>query len=491
MATEQTALLTLFGATGDLASRKLYPALFNLYKKGEIKEHFALIGTGRREWDDDKFRSVVSESVKDAAESDQQVNDFVSHFYYKSHDVTNPEHYKVLKGLADELDAKYDLNGNRIFYISLAPRFFSLVANNLKEQQVFSENGFNRLIIEKPFGHDFESAEALNNSLSAAFSEDQVFRIDHYLGKEMVQNIAALRFGNPMIESVWNNKFIDNVQVTLAENMGVGERAGYYDTSGALRDMVQNHIMQIVSLLAMDEPNKYKDVEIRAQKVKALQALHIYNEDEVAENFVRGQYGAADNQKDYRHEDNVPEDSNTETFVAGKLEFENNRWAGVPFYVRTGKLLADKFARIDVVFKQPALDDFARANGTDPQLVPNRISIKIEPDSGFEMKLNKKHVGQGYTTDSFQFTHDLTTEEMKEVPLPYERLINDAMKGDHTNFASWAEVAQAWKFVDQIEKVWNTTKPDFPNYTPGSMGPKAADDLLARSGRKWAFRAQD
>ncbi|UQS87180.1 glucose-6-phosphate dehydrogenase [Nicoliella spurrieriana] len=491
MATEQTALITLFGATGDLASRKLYPALFNLYKKGEIKEHFALIGTGRREWDDDKFRSVVSDSVKGAADSDQQVSDFASHFYYKSHDVTNPEHYKVLKGVADQLDAKYDLKGNRIFYISLAPRFFSLVANNLKQQNVFSDNGFNRLIIEKPFGHDFESAQELNDSLSSAFDEDQVFRIDHYLGKEMVQNIAALRFGNPMIESVWNNKFIDNVQVTLAENMGVGERAGYYDTSGALRDMVQNHIMQILSLLAMDEPNKYKDVEIRAQKVKALQSLHIYDEDEVAKNFVRGQYGANGDQKDYRHEDNVPEDSNTETFVAGKLEFQNNRWAGVPFYVRTGKLLADKFARIDVVFKKPALDDFARANGTAPQLLPSVLTIKIEPDSGFEMQLNKKHVGQGYTTDSFKFTHDLTDSEMKEVPLPYERLINDAMKGDHTNFASWAEVAQAWKFVDQIEKFWNSKKADFPNYTPGTMGPKAAEELLTRSGRNWAFRAED
>ncbi|MHA8110529.1 glucose-6-phosphate dehydrogenase [Lactobacillaceae bacterium Melli_B4] len=491
MATEQTALITLFGATGDLASRKLYPALFNLYKKGEIKDHFALIGTGRREWDDAKFQSVVSDSVKDVADSDQQVSDFASHFYYKAHDVTNPDHYKVLKGLADQLDAKYDLKGNRIFYISLAPRFFSLVANNLKEQNVFSDNGFNRLIIEKPFGHDFESAKELNDSLSAAFAEDQVFRIDHYLGKEMVQNIAALRFGNPLIESAWNNKFIDNIQVTLAENMGVGERAGYYDTSGALRDMVQNHIMQIVSLLAMDEPNQYKDTEIRAQKVKALQALHIYDEEEVKQNFVRGQYGAKGDQKDYRHEDNVPEDSNTETFVAGKLEFENNRWAGVPFYVRTGKLLADKFARVDVVFKKPLLDDFARANGVDPELVSDVLTIKIEPDSGFEFKLNKKHVGQGYTTDSFKFGHDLTAEEMKAVPLPYERLINDAMKGDHTNFASWAEVGQAWKFVDQIEKVWNNTKADFPNYTPGSMGPKAATELLTRSGRNWAFRAED
>lgn len=258
----------LFGATGDLAKRKLYPSIFNLYKKNYIdQKHFALIGTGRRKWSDQDLRDVILESVKDSAESEDQANEFASHFYYMSHDVTNPEHYRALSDYADKLEAKYETEGNRIFYISMAPNFFGTVAENLKSQNVLSDNGgFNRLIIEKPFGRDYKTAEELNNSLGKSFNEDQVYRIDHYLGKEMVQNIQALRFGNPIMESVWNNKYIKNIQVTLSEKLGVEERAGYYDNSGALRDMVQNHIMQIVTILAMEEPVAFKDTDIRNEK---------------------------------------------------------------------------------------------------------------------------------------------------------------------------------------------------------------------------------
>jgi len=254
VATERTALFMFFGGTGDLAYRKLYPSLFNLYRKGNLRSHFAVIGTSRQTLDDEKFRAAIKKSLADSGEraDSKEASDFISHFYYQAHDVTDTAHYSVLKELADKLDKKYKLQGNRIFYLSMAPQFFGTIAQDLRSQGLMSDNkdAFNRLVIEKPFGRDFDSAKQLNDALSKSFDEEQIFRIDHYLGKEMIQNIEALRFGNTLVESLWNNRYIDNIQVTLSEKLGVEERASYYDNSGALRDMVQNHIMQIVSLLA-------------------------------------------------------------------------------------------------------------------------------------------------------------------------------------------------------------------------------------------------
>lgn len=477
----------LFGAAGDLATRKLYPSLFNLYKKGTLQSHFALIGTSRRQLSDDQFHQIILDSIKDQTTDQKQADDFVSHMYFKSHDVTNPAHYQVLKEFAAKLDQKYQLKGNRIFYISMAPRFFGTVAKNLKEQNVLTDNGFNRLIIEKPFGRDYKSAESLNNELSSAFNEDQIFRIDHYLGKEMVQNIIALRFGNPLIESVWNNKYIDNVQVTLAENMGVGVRAGYYDSAGALRDMVQNHIMQVVSLLAMEEPDSFTDVNVRAEKVKALKSLHIYDKDEVAKNFVRGQYGSKGDQPEYRKENGVDDHSNTETYVGGKLEFRSPRWAGVPFYVRSGKLMKNKTTRIDVVFKKPAADIFALGSNGNVSVNSNVLTIQVDPNPGYALKLNNKKIGQGFGISPVTLNFTKSAADQKQIPQPYERLLHDALKGDHTNFASWQEVGTAWKFVDPIRQLWDSNQPDFPNYNPQTNGPEAASKLLSRSGRKWVY----
>ncbi len=289
---ERRALIMLFGGTGgDLATRKLYPALFNLYKKGNLRDHFAVIGTARNKINDAEFQELVAKSVAKESDDKKLIANFASHFYYEAHDVTDVKHYSVLREKADELDKKYDLQGNRVFYISMAPpNFFGTVAKNLKTQNLLTENGeFNRLVIEKPFGRDYESAKQLNDELSASFDENQIFRIDHYLGKEMIQNIEAIRFGNTIFEALWNNRYIDNIQITLAEDLGgVEERAGYYDNSGALRDMVQNHIMQIVSLLAMEQPVAFKDVDIRSEKVKALRSLRVYDVVEASANFVRG-----------------------------------------------------------------------------------------------------------------------------------------------------------------------------------------------------------
>ncbi len=490
MATENIALITLFGAAGDLAHRKLYPSLFKLYQKGYLADHFALLGTSRREKSDEEFQSLVADSIKDIKETkDGEAAAFVKHFFYQAHDVTKPEHYDVLKKRLAELDKQFDTKGNRLFYMSVAPQFFGTIAMNIKKQGLLTDAGYNRLIMEKPFGRDFASAKQLNDELSQTFEENQIFRIDHYLGKEMVQNIQALRFGNTIIESLWNNRYIDNIQVTLSEKLGVEERAGYYDNSGALRDMVQNHIMQVVAQLAMEQPVSFTDSDIRVEKIKALRSLRVYTPSEAAANFVRGQYDAGNGTPAYREADGVPADSSTETFVAAKLMFDNYRWSGVPFYVRTGKKLADKFTRIDVVFRKPLIDIFANPRMTsDQSLKSNVLTIYVEPESGFALRVNAKSTGQGFKTEPVDLKFLQSAAEKQEAPEPYERLFHDALEGNHTNFASWAEIAYAWKFVDVVRKLWDIEEPQFPNYAPGSMGPAASDELLARDGRSWIYK---
>lgn len=490
MATENIALITLFGAAGDLAHRKLYPSLFKLYQKGYLADHFALLGTSRREKSDEEFQALVADSIKDIKETKAgEAAAFAKHFFYQAHDVTKPEHYDVLKDRLAELDQQFGTKGNRLFYMSVAPQFFGVIAMNIKKQGLLTDEGYNRLIMEKPFGRDFASAKELNDELSQTFEENQIFRIDHYLGKEMVQNIQALRFGNTIIESLWNNRYIDNIQVTLSEKLGVEERAGYYDNSGALRDMVQNHIMQVVAQLAMEQPVSFTDSDVRVEKIKALRSLRVYTPSEAASNFVRGQYDAGADTPAYRDADGVPADSATETFVAAKLLFDNYRWSGVPFYVRTGKKLADKFTRIDVVFKKPLIDIFANPRMTsDQSLKSNVLTIYVEPESGFALRVNAKSTGQGFKTEPIDLKFLQSAAEKKEAPEPYERLFHDALEGNHTNFASWAEIAYSWKFVDVVRKLWDIEEPQFPNYAPGSMGPAASDELLARDGRAWIYK---
>ncbi len=491
MQNEKVALFIIFGGSGDLARRKLYPSLFRLYQKGYLKDHFAVVGTARRPWTNDYYHNIIKESLADLKPDDAQATAFADHFYYQSHDVTNTEHYVVLRDLATKLDQKYQLNGNRVYYMAMSPRFFGVIAGHLKSEQILTDAGFNRLIIEKPFGHDFQSAKELNSEIRTSFTEDQIYRIDHYLGKEMVQNISAIRFGNNIIESLWNNRYIDNIQITLSESLGVEERAGYYETAGAMRDMVQNHISQIATLLAMEPPVSFSAEDIRNEKIKVLRSLHIDTIEEAKRNFVRGQYGAAtiDGQQldNYRDAAQVATDSNTETFVAGKMEFENFRWSGVPFFVRTGKRLAQKATRVDVVFKQVPQNIFKAASDND-ELAPNVLTIYIEPTEGFGLRANAKQIGQGYATRPVDLDFRHSARATANSPEAYERLLLDALNGDSTNFTHWDELAQTWRFADVIEQAWaQEPAADFPNYVSGSMGPKAADELLARDGAKWVF----
>lgn len=482
---EQKALITIFGGTGDLANRKLYPSLYHLFSKGYLKKNFAVIGTARREWSTDFFRDKVKESIQDIATSSAEADEFASHFYYQSHDVTNKESYVSLKTLSDSLDQKYDLAGNRIFYLAMAPNFFGIIASRIKSEGFVDTKGFHRLIIEKPFGHDLESAKKLNDSLREAFHEDEIYRIDHYLGKEMIQNISVIRFANSIIESLWNNRYIDNIQVTLSETLGVEDRGRYYDESGALRDMVQNHILQIVSLLAMEPPIKLSTKEIRHEKVRALRSLRVYEGEEVLKNFIRGQYSAGHafgkELKGYREEDNVNPESNTETFVAAKLLIDNFRWTGVPFYIRTGKRLAGKATQIAIRFKDVPMNLFSG----DMALGGNVLVIHIQPNEGITLHLNVKKPGQGMETMPVNLNYAHSSPDGMNTPEAYEKLILDCLRGDATYFSHWDEVSLSWNFIDHVADVWKGTDTHFPNYKPGTMGPDEADELLTKDGFSW------
>ena len=481
---EQKVLITFFGATGDLASRKLYPALFRLFQKGFIRNHFAVIGTARREWTDEHFREVVVKSVQSLTEDVNQAEEFASHFYYQAHNVTDTHHYVVLKELSEKLDQQYGIEGNRIFYLAMAPSFFGTITQHLKDEALLTDHGYNRLIIEKPFGKDYESAQILNEQLRHSFDENQIYRIDHYLGKEMIQNITAVRFANRVFETMWNRNHIDNVQITLAEQVGVEERGGYYETSGALRDMVQNHILQILALVAMEPPQSFEAV--RQNKINVLEQLRHYSPEEVAKNFVRGQYGPSldGSLPGYRQDQNVSDDSNMETYVAGKVFIDNERWKDVPFYVRTGKSLNSKTTVIDVVFKEA--DSPLFEHETKGKCPSNRISIHITPKEGFCFVINSKAVGNSYGLQTSHLEKIFDKNFGLSSPEAYERLILDCMEGDMTNFTHWEEVAASWKFVDRIRQAWDDeSSVQFPNYPAGSSGPQESFDLLAQDGRCW------
>ncbi|WP_409991410.1 glucose-6-phosphate dehydrogenase [Paranoxybacillus vitaminiphilus] len=481
------SLIVIFGATGDLAKRKLFPSIYKLYQKGKLTEEFAVVGVARRPLSHEEFRSYVRQSVEDSTSQELKSDTFISHFYYHSLDVTSTASYQELKSLLERLDEAYNVPGNRIFYLAMAPEFFGTITAHLKSEGLTATNGWKRLVIEKPFGHDLKTAQQLNQEIRKAFSEKEIFRIDHYLGKEMVQNIEVIRFANAIFEPLWNNRFIANIQITSSETLGVEDRGRYYDHSGALRDMVQNHMLQMVALLAMEPPIKLTTDEIRSEKVKVLRALRPIAHDEVEQYFVRGQYGKGivkgKEVVGYREENNVDPNSNTETFVAGKLMIDNFRWAGVPFYIRTGKRMTEKSTKIVVQFKDVPMNLYYRTSET---ISPNLLVIHIQPDEGITLHLNAKKSGETMKTTPIKLDYCNNCIDGINTPEAYEKLLYDCMRGDATNFTHWDEVAASWSFIDPISEVWENTKAaDFPNYEAGSMGPKAADELLKKDGFYW------
>lgn len=478
MVTEKSAIFIIFGGSGDLAHRKLYPSLFRLYKSGFLKDHFAVIGTARRPWSDDYFRETVVTSLKEDFDDDEAImEEFAKHFFYQSHDVNDSEHYIALKNLAAKLDDQFEAGHNRVYYMAIAPRFFGTVAEHINSEGLKTADGYNRLVIEKPFGRDLDSACELNGNIAKAFPESDIYRIDHYLGKEMIQDIPNIRANNPKFEEALNNKYVSNIQVTLAESLGVEDRGGYYETAGVLRDMVQNHIMQIVGSIASDDPESKDAAVIHKNKCDLFGSLKELTPEQVDTEFVRGQYDTDNlgDQKSYREEDNVADDSQIETFTAGRVEFDSDRWSGVPFYVRSGKRMPGKSSRIDIVF-----NDKVEALGIRPNTVVTLLIERVNGQSILINGINYKDSGQ----DFIKFPEEAEFDKAREA---YESLIIDILSGNRVHFTLWDELRSTWKYIDTIRERWDSQEADFPNYLSGTMGPDAAEMLLERDGNSWIW----
>ncbi|HYK38125.1 glucose-6-phosphate dehydrogenase [Alloacidobacterium sp.] len=483
-------IVVIFGASGDLTKRKLLPALFHLEQQGLLPAEFAIVGVARR-----NLKSEFAADMKDGIlkfggvkENDQRLDSFIDKVDYHAMNFDDDAGYTDLKALLDQIDRERGTEGNRLFYLAVAPEYFSDIINRLGVHgMAHPEKGHARVIIEKPFGHDLKSARELNDEVNKVFNEEQIFRIDHYLGKETVQNILVFRFANGIFEPIWNRNFIDHVQITAAESIGIEGRGPFYEKAGALRDVVQNHVMELLSFVAMEPPVSFEASAVRGEKVKVWRAIKPI----AIENTVRGQYalGMADGQQvqGYREEDRVDPNSATETFASLKLEMENWRWAGVPFYLRAGKRMAKRVTEITIQFKQPPLLLFDRpGTGGCSEIQPNLMVIRIQPDEGISLRFGAKVPGPETNVCPVVMDFQYATAFGVNSANGYERLLLDAMLGDQTLFAHRDGVEATWSLYTPVLEAWAKTKPrDFPNYTSGTWGPKAADGLIGRDGRRW------
>ena len=481
------AALVVMGASGDLTARKLMPAIARLHAGGFLPNGFALVGSARTEMTDEQFQQKVLEEAPDGGDG---WADVVKRFRYVTGEYHSTFTYMALGEVLRDLDQNENTGGNRVFYLATLPAVFPTIVEHLGSSGLNRPSGdgtFSRVVIEKPYGRDLRSAEELDKTVHAAFDESSVYRIDHYLGKETVQNVLALRFANAIFEPIWNRRYIDNVQITVAETLGVGHRAGFYETAGALRDIVQNHVMQVLTLVAMEPPARIKPEEIRDEKVKVLKAIDAMSPDEVPLRTVRAQYtkGTVDGEKavGYCEEEDVPDDSTTETYVAAKLMVDNWRWAGVPFYLRTGKRLAAHATEIAMEFKGVPHLPFMATNARE--LGPNVMVVRVQPDEGVTLRFGAKVPGQEFRVRSvdMDFSYDETFKEPS--PEAYERLLLDAMIGDPTLFIRADEVRQAWRICDPILAAWADDKSPLARYKAGSWGPKDAEKLLGRDDNAW------
>ena len=478
----------IFGAGGDLTKRLLGPSLYNLRREKRLPDNFSVIGFARTDvGGEDGFRRKMADDLAEfiGKDADKETIEWVtSRMFYVRSAFDNQPGYQELK---QKLEGK---PGNYLFYLATAPEFFGEVPKQLKKAGLTEqpEGLWRRMIIEKPFGHDLPTSRELNKQLSDVLSEDQIYRIDHYLGKETVQNIMVLRFGNGIFEPVWNRRYIDHVQITVAETVGVETRGGYYETAGALRDMVPNHILQLVALAAMEPPNSFQADAVREEQVKALRAIAPLKPDEVATHVVRGQYGkgafAGAPVRGYREEQRVAANSPVETFVAMKLVMDNWRWAGVPFYLRTGKRMKERTTEMTIQFRQAPFHLFR--DTAIEHIGHNRLVLQLQPNEGISLEFGAKVPGP--EIDMKPVRMDFCYEDFfgKSAKTGYETLLFDCMIGDPTLFKTAAAVDAGWEIVQPVLDLWAHEKPtDFPNYESGSWGPQAATDLLARDGRRW------
>jgi glucose-6-phosphate 1-dehydrogenase len=491
--TADPCVMVIFGFTGDLTRRKLIPALYNLASQQLLSREFAVIGIGRSPMSDEDARKKVTEDFKKFATGavDKELWDwFVGRISYVNGDVDDPATYDKLKEALDRVDKEYNSHGNYFFYMATAPKYFDDVVERLARVGLMQEeNGhWRRVIIEKPFGHDLDSAKALNKHLLKVTAEHQIYRIDHYLGKETVQNILALRFANGIFEPIWNRRYIDHVQISVAETVGVEQRGDYYDGAGALRDMVPNHIMQLISLTAMEPPISFEANAVRDEQAKILHAVQPFTNQDVLTKTVRGQYGAGEMDGEpvpgYRSEEGVPPDSRTETFVAMRLLIDNWRWAGVPFYLRTGKRLSGRNTHVVIQFRRAPFMLFRETQVET--MMPNQLVLHIQPEEGISLRFAAKTPGT--TMDLGEVNMDFAYADYFGVTpsTGYERLLHDCMIGDATLFQRADMVEAGWRVVDPVLDVWKALPPrEFPNYAAGTWGPKEADELMERDGRRW------
>ncbi len=481
MASETTTVV-IFGATGDLTRRKLLPALFQLWCKGRLPHSFRIVGFARREYSDDTFRELMGDGVREFGDLAVRTDEwaaFARNLFYVRGELDAPESYV---GLRRRLEEWEDGNGsvNRLFYLSVAPRFFGTAIDNLGAAGLAEEeSGWRRAVIEKPFGNDLESAKSLNQVVHRVFEERQIYRIDHYLGKETVQNLLVFRFGNRIFEPLWNREHVDNVQITAAETVSVGDRAGYYDQSGVVRDMVQNHLLQLLTMVAMEPPNTMDADSLRNHKVEVLRAIRRWSPEETALNVALGQY------RGYLDENGVTAETATPTFAALRLYVDNWRWQGVPFYLRTGKAMADKTTEIVIQFRRPPHMMFhASPNET---LDSNLLSLCLQPDEGVHLKFGVKVPDQGLImrSEDMAFHYDSAFKD-QAIPEAYERLLQDSLEGDASLFIRSDHIEEAWRIVGPLlNGQENPSVPSPQEYEPGSWGPPAADKLLSQGGHIW------
>jgi len=472
--------IIIFGASGDLTQRKLIPSFFNLFRKRKTPKEFNIVGYGWTPFSDEQFRKHLRQGLDEYASykfSEEEWSLFAPHLHYRQGKYDDQAGFEKL---ADFLNSLEESQTNRLYYMAIPPSLFPAIISNLDAtHQIKEDSGWRRVVVEKPFGTDLESARKLNKHLHKVLNEDQIYRIDHYLGKETVQNILFTRFANTIFEPVWNRNYIDSVQITVAEEVGVGHRGGYYDDVGVLRDMFQNHLLQLVTLVAMEPPASFNADALRNEKVKILSAIRPFQDHEVAENTVRGQYWG------YRNEPDVRKNSSTPTFAAMRLFINNWRWQGVPFYLRSGKCMAEKQTQIIIRFKEPPLAMFPMPSGQ--KMTPNMLVLYLQPDEGVHLRFEAKAPDTVAETRSVDMEfHYAESFGPTAIPEAYERLLLDAIQGDASLFTRADEVEMAWGLINPILETWETKQtPPLAAYEPGTWGPSLADSMLARDGRSW------
>ena len=479
-------VMVIFGASGDLTKRKLMPALYSLFKDNRLPKEFSILGVGRTVYSDSQYRSYILDEIKKFIKEEDQnetwIDAFISHLYYLSIDPAIESEYGLLSCRLEELGGE-ERPDNVLFYLATPPSLYGVIPLHLKKWKLNTKNS--RIIVEKPFGYDLESAQKLNKIYSSVFEERQIYRIDHFLGKETAQNLLAFRFANGIFEPLWNRKYIDYVEVTAVENLGIESRGGFYETAGALRDMVQNHLIQLVALTAMEPPAVFNADNFRNEVVKVYESLTPLNEVDLNEHIVRGQYTASNSKKGYREEKGVNPESRTETYIAMKLGISNWRWSGVPFYIRTGKQMPTKVTAIVVHFKETPHQVFHSADGNEHPMA-NKLILRLQPNEGIVLKFGMKMPGPGFEIK--QVTMDFSYDKLGGVPSgdAYARLIEDCILGDATLFTRSDAVEASWKFFDPVLNYW-TNNADAPlyGYPAGTWGPLESEAMMHEHGAEW------